>query len=61
MKIIIDDLTGTKIEALLELHLADFRKNTPGVSMRSILKHCKNQKSLFGALGKMMSYSVVAR
>ncbi len=30
MKIIIDDLTGTKIAALLELHLADFRKNTPG-------------------------------
>ena len=30
MKIIIDDLTGTKITELLELHLADFRKNTPG-------------------------------
>ena len=30
MKIIIDDLTGTEIADLLELHLADFRKNTPG-------------------------------
>ncbi len=30
MNIIIDDLTGDKIAELLELHLADFRKNTPG-------------------------------
>jgi len=30
MKIIIDDLTGTKITDLLEYHLDDFRKNTPG-------------------------------
>ncbi len=30
MKIIIDDLTGSEIADLLEYHLADFRKNTPG-------------------------------
>ena len=30
MKIIIDDLTGAEIIDLLEYHLEDFRKNTPG-------------------------------
>jgi len=30
MKINIDDLTGSKIANLLEYHLEDFRKNTPG-------------------------------
>lgn len=30
MKIIIDDLNGKEIADLLEYHLEDFRKNTPG-------------------------------
>ena len=47
MKIIIDDLTGSEISDLLEYHLEDFRKNTPGCVHALDIKALQKSKITF--------------